>query len=191
MRLALEQARNSFGQGEVPVGAVVVQISTGMVLASSGNRVEASHDATAHAEILCMRQAALVRQSWRLNDCAVYCTLEPCPMCTAAMRSFRVGRLVYGASSERLGAITGSMRSVNAHPYHAHMHVQGGVLASECGAVLQAFFQRRRQESEGAEEALPDGSDAAAASTGFALGRSDFESQPESRSPDTVTNRDR
>lgn len=146
MRLALAHARASCDAGEVPVGALLVEMSTGEVLASAGNCVEALHDATAHAEILCMRRAAAARQNWRLPGCALYCTLEPCPMCAAAMRSFRVSRLVYGAPSDRLGAIAGSMRSESPHPYHAYVDVRAGVLADECAAVLQDFFQRRRQE---------------------------------------------
>ena len=111
MRTALAHARFAYDADEVPVGAVLVDMATSTVLAAAGNCVEASHDATAHAEILCMRRAAAARQSWRLMDCTLYCTLEPCPMCTAALRAFRIGRLVYGAPSERLGAISGSMRS--------------------------------------------------------------------------------
>lgn len=151
MRIALRHARESHSAGEVPVGAVVVDMATGEVIASAGNSVEASHDATAHAEILCMRFAAAKRQNWRLTGCALYCTLEPCPMCAAALRSFRVSSLVYGAPSERLGAIAGSMASEKAHPYHAYVDVRGGVLADECAAVLQDFFQRRRQEPSGGD----------------------------------------
>jgi tRNA(adenine34) deaminase len=153
MAVALEQARRALATNEVPVGAVLVDMSTGELLASAGNLVESSYDATAHAEILCMRQAALTLKNWRLTDCALYVTLEPCPMCTAAMRSFRLGRLVYGASSERLGAISGSMASDKVHPFHAAMRVESGVLADECATVLKEFFQRRRKESQAAQEA--------------------------------------
>jgi tRNA(adenine34) deaminase len=146
MRAALGHARASSDADEVPVGAVVVDMLTGEILAATGNCVESSNDATAHAEILCLRQAAQARQNWRLTNCALFCTLEPCPMCASALRAFRVSRLVYGASSERLGAITGSMRSEKVHPYHAQMEITSGVLADECAAILQEFFQRRRQE---------------------------------------------
>lgn len=103
MKLALRHAQHAFREDEVPVGAVIVD-ENGNVLAASRNRVEAHHDATAHAEIVCMRQAADMQKDWRLLKCTLYSTLEPCPMCLSAMQSFRIDRLVYGAKDTRLGA---------------------------------------------------------------------------------------
>lgn len=145
MRLALDEAHEAFSAGEVPVGAVLVDTAQRTVIASARNAVESSQDATAHAEIQCMRRGAQERGNWRLSGLSLYTTLEPCPMCAAAIRAFRVDRIVYGASSERLGAIDGSMRSQHAHPFHEALEARGGVLADECAALLLSFFRKRRE----------------------------------------------
>ncbi|KAH8068063.1 deaminase [Aureococcus anophagefferens] len=103
MGLALDEARRA-AAGEVPVGAVVVDDATGAVVAAAGNAIEATQDASAHAELLALRRAAAARGNWRLANCTLYSTLEPCVLCMSACYAFRVGRVVYGAPDHRLGA---------------------------------------------------------------------------------------
>jgi tRNA(adenine34) deaminase len=142
MRLALEQARAAERAGEVPVGAVLVH--EGRVIATGANRPISACDPTAHAEIEALRAGAQVLGSYRLGDTVLYVTLEPCLMCAAAIIHARVRRLVYGAFDPRAGA-AGSLIDAFVLPGLNHrVDVFGGVLAEECGAVLSAFFERRR-----------------------------------------------
>ena len=145
MAIALDEARAAASRGEVPVGAVVVDDTTGTVIARAGNAVEASHDATAHAEMLAMRAAARAVQNWRLQDATLYCTLEPCVVCLGAAYAFRVPRVVYGAPDHRLGA-AGSWLDLPAetHPFHA-LEIRGGVCADESARLLKDFFRDRRK----------------------------------------------
>ena len=145
MRAALRQAKTAQMQGEVPIGAVIVK--NGKVIAQERNRVEELSDASAHAELLCLRAAAKQNgpAAWRLSGSTLYCTVEPCPMCLAAIHAFRVDRLVYGAPNPRLGAIEGGMRLPSNHPFHS-IQVTRGQLRSECAELMQQFFRRRRQD---------------------------------------------
>lgn len=145
MRLALTQAAEAADDGEVPIGAVIVD-GGGAVLAAARNRVEGTLDASAHAEMLCLREAARATSAWRLLGSTLYVTVEPCPMCLAAMHAFRVERLVYGAPNPRLGAIRGEMAMPLDHPYHT-IQMEGGVLADECAQIMLDFFKRRRSEA--------------------------------------------
>ena len=104
MAIALDEARAAASRGEVPVGAVVVDDATGAIIARAGNAVEASHDATAHAELRAMRAAAQTARNWRLQDATLYCTLEPCVVCLGAAYAFRIPSVVYGAPDHRMGA---------------------------------------------------------------------------------------
>ena len=145
MALALDEARAAAARGEVPVGAVVVDDTTGTVIARAGNAVEASHDATAHAELRALRAAAQSLQNWRLQDATLYCTLEPCVVCLGAAYAFRIPSVVYGARDHRLGA-AGSWLSLHTetHPFHA-LDVRGGVCAEESSKLLKDFFRERRR----------------------------------------------
>ena len=146
MRRALELARDAARQGEVPVGAVVVS-PDGKELAAAGNAVETLKDATAHAEILALREAARRLGDWRLEECTLYVTKEPCAMCAGASVNCRVGTLVFGAADPRMGA-AGSALQITAFPGMLHrVTVRGGVCADECLAVLQDFFRSRRNSS--------------------------------------------
>ena len=139
MELALEQARAAGERGEVPVGAVVLA-PDGAVLACAGNRVEEDHDASAHAELLAMRAAAARMGSARLTGCTLVVTLEPCPMCAAALVHFRIGRLVFGAYDSKGGGVDHGPR-VFAQPGCLHRpEVVGGVQESACAGLLRAFF---------------------------------------------------
>ena len=144
MALALDEARAAASRGEVPVGAVVVDDTTGTVIARAGNAVEASHDATAHAELRAMRAAAQSLQNWRLQDATLYCTLEPCVVCLGAAYAFRIPSVVYGAPDHRMGA-AGSWLSLHTetHPFHS-LNIRGGVCAEESSKLLKDFFRDRR-----------------------------------------------
>jgi tRNA(adenine34) deaminase len=142
MQAALIEARAAAEAGEVPVGAVAV--IGGEIVARGQNRVLRDVDPTAHAEIVAMRAAARAIGNYRLVDCELYVTLEPCAMCAGAMIHARLGRLVYGPADPKAGA-AGSVLEVLNHPRLNHqMVVTPGVLASECAEVLRGFFRERR-----------------------------------------------
>jgi tRNA(adenine34) deaminase len=142
MRLALEQARAAADRGEVPVGAVVVQGER--VLAKAGNRTRELSDPTAHAEMLAIRAACAVLGSERLVGCDLYVTLEPCPMCAAAISAARIGRLYFGAADPKSGGVTVGAR-VFSHPQCHHVpEVYDGIGAGEAEALLKGFFAGKR-----------------------------------------------
>ena len=142
MGLALDEARAAADRGEVPVGAVVVQGER--VLARAGNRTRELADPTAHAEMLAIREACGVLGSERLVGCDLYVTLEPCPMCAAAISAARVGRLYFGAADPKSGGVTVGAR-VFSHPQCHHVpEVYDGIGAGEAEGLLKAFFAGRR-----------------------------------------------
>ena len=144
MRAALEQAKRAALEGEVPIGAVVV--CQGEVIAEARNHREADADPSAHAEFSAIMQASRELERWRLPDCTVYVTLEPCIMCAGLMHQARIGRCVYGAPDAKAGAL-GSLYLIHADARLNHtFEVRSGVLASECAAVLSEFFEARRGE---------------------------------------------
>lgn len=142
MEMALEEARRAAREGEIPVGAVLVR--EGRVVARNHNRREQDRDATAHAEVLVLREACRQLGRWRLSDTALYVTLEPCPMCAGAIWNARVGRLVYGAWDSAAGAC-GSQFNLPAHPsLNFRTQVTAGVMEEECRKILQDFLKARR-----------------------------------------------
>jgi tRNA(adenine34) deaminase len=142
MERALAQARHAAAIGEVPVGAVLVR--NGSVLSEAHNLMETMTDATAHAEMLTLRDAARRTQSWRLEGVTLYVTLEPCPMCAGALVLARVDRLVYGAPDPKKGAVD-SVYDVLRHPANNHrVQVSSGLLAEPAGRLLRDFFVARR-----------------------------------------------
>jgi len=146
MEAALREARASEGADEVPVGCVIVH--DGMIVGRGHNQTEGLQDATAHAEILAIGAASNALGSWRLSDCTLYVTLEPCAMCAGAIVLARVTRLVYGAADPKAGAC-GSVLDVAREPRLNHrVEVAAGVRAEECGALLRAFFARKRREAD-------------------------------------------
>lgn len=142
MRIALKLAREALEAGEVPVGCVVVN-AAGDVIGRGRNRREENRDATAHAEIEAIRQACAAVGSWRLLDCALFVTLEPCPMCAGAIINARLPVVVYGAKEENTGSC-GSVINLFEERYGHRPAVYGGVLKSECEALLKEFFQEIR-----------------------------------------------
>jgi tRNA(adenine34) deaminase len=142
MRHALSLAERAEAEGEVPVGAVLVR--DGELIGEGWNRPIGTHDPSAHAEMLALRDAACRVGNYRLPDSTMYVTLEPCPMCVGAMIHARVARVVFAASDAKTGAC-GSALDLPAHPSHNHrLHVEGGLLAEEAAAMLRAFFRDRR-----------------------------------------------
>jgi len=145
MHAALEQARKAQAAGEVPVGAVVVM--DGKIVGTGFNAPIGRHDPTGHAEILALRDAAARLGNYRLPDCELYVTLEPCAMCVGAMLHARVARLVYGAADPKTGAC-GSVIDLFSEPrLNHHAEVTAGVMAQECGALLRDFFAARRAKA--------------------------------------------
>lgn len=146
MSQALDLARNAAQAGEVPVGALVVD-GHGKLIASAANEVEKRLDGTAHAELLALQAAARALGAWRLTECTLYVTKEPCPMCAGAIVNCRVGALVFGAPDPRMGA-AGSALDITGFPGMLHRTpVRAGVLADECAELLREFFRRRRASS--------------------------------------------
>ena len=142
MREALAVAAEGGAAGEVPVGAVVVQ--GGAVLVRAANRTVRDHDPTAHAELLALRDAARALGRWRLEDCTLVVTLEPCAMCAGAIVLARLGRLVFGAWDDKAGMV-GSVGDIVRHPRLNHRpEVAAGVLADDCARALSTFFRERR-----------------------------------------------
>ncbi len=154
MALALAEARLAAEAGEVPVGAVLVR--NGQVIATGRNTPVAHHDPSAHAEINALRAGAAALGNYRLDGCELFVTLEPCAMCAGAMLHSRLARVVFGATDPKTGA-AGSVLDLFAEPRLNHRtQVSGGVLADECAAVLQAFFQQRRSAAREQAEPLRD-----------------------------------
>ena len=142
MRRALELAQRAQQEGEVPVGAVVVLEEK--ILGEGWNRPIAASDPTAHAEIQAMRAASSALSNYRLTGATLYVTLEPCVMCAGAMFHARIGRVVFGASDPKTGAAGGIVDLFRNEKLNHQAQIQGGVLASECGALLSRFFAARR-----------------------------------------------
>ncbi|HIK46080.1 MAG TPA: nucleoside deaminase [Leptolyngbyaceae cyanobacterium M65_K2018_010] len=144
MMRALELAETAGEAGDVPVGAVVVGPQD-RLLAEAANRREQDQDPTAHAEILALRQASHRLGRWRLNQCTLYVTLEPCPMCAGALGLSRLGLLVYGADDPKAGAVRSCLNLPASACSNHHLPVLAGILADPCRQQLQIWFQNRRQ----------------------------------------------
>ena len=143
MSVALDEARAALTHDDVPIGAVVVR--DGQVIARRHNERELAGDPTAHAEVLTLRDAAAVVGHWRLNDCTLYVTLEPCLMCAGALVNARIGRVVYGAADPKAGAVDSLYRVCADERLNHRPPTESGVLAEECSHLLKAFFAARRE----------------------------------------------
>ncbi len=150
MRCALREAGLAAGKGEVPIGAVVVK--DGAIIGRGHNLRETLKDASAHAEILALRQAAQTIGDWRLTGATIYSTIEPCPMCAGALVQFRVDCLVYGARDPKAGAVDSLYNIVRDSRLNHRLQVVEGVLAAECAAIIRDFFRTRRAEKKAARQ---------------------------------------
>jgi len=150
MQIALELAQQAADAGEVPVGAIVVK--DGKIIGRGSNAPITTSDPTAHAEIRAMRDAAASLGNYRLVGCTLYVTLEPCAMCTGAIQHARIAKVIYGASDPKTGAC-GSVVDLMAEPkLNHHTEIAGGIMATECGALLSSFFSARRKKAKPAEQ---------------------------------------
>jgi len=144
INLAIEQARLALALNEVPIGCVILHEPTNRIIGRGFNRREVDHDPTAHAEMLALREAARELGSWRLPDCTLAVTLEPCPMCAGAIVNARVKRLVYGCCDPKAGAVRTLYQICDDPRLNHRVTVQDNVLASECSALLSDFFRAQR-----------------------------------------------
>lgn len=143
MQLALDEAEQAFREEEVPIGAVIVH--DGRVIASAHNQRERLHDPTAHAEMIAITQAAEALQSWRLEGCTLYVTLEPCPMCAGAILQARIPLLVYGTADPKAGAVHSLFQLLGDARLNHRCEVVSQILAEPCGQILSRFFQAQRR----------------------------------------------
>lgn len=141
MKEALKEASAASEHGDVPVGAVIV--SNGEIIARAHNERELGGSAISHAELLAIDRACRKKGSWRLSDCTLYVTLEPCPMCAGAVINSRIGRVVYGAKDARAGAF-GSLIDLRSYPFNHKPKCTCGVLRRECAEILRIFFEKKR-----------------------------------------------
>ncbi|MES2012163.1 MAG: tRNA adenosine(34) deaminase TadA [Pseudomonadota bacterium] len=146
MQHALELAQAAAQAGEVPVGAIIVK--DGVIIGRGSNAPIGTHDPTAHAEVQAMRDAAQHLGNYRLVDCTLYVTLEPCAMCTGAIQHARIARLVYGANDPKTGACGSVVNLMAEAKLNHHAEMTSGVLATECGSVLTDFFRLRRLKKQ-------------------------------------------
>ncbi|MBA3832478.1 MAG: nucleoside deaminase [Chthoniobacterales bacterium] len=146
MSEALRQGRRAYEAEEVPIGAVVVR--EGRIIARAFNQVELLKDATAHAEMLALTQAAAAVGNWRLTDCDLYVTKEPCPMCAGALVHVRARRVIFGCADPRGGAAGGLLNLLQNPSLNHQCDITGGVLGEECARLLQSFFRAQRPPNE-------------------------------------------
>lgn len=145
MEMALEEAGIAADENEVPVGAIIVSLRRG-VIGRGHNQRERLHDPTAHAEMIAITQAAESLRSWRLEQCIIYATLEPCPMCAGAIVQARIPWVVYGATDPKAGACDTLYRITSDSRLNHRAQVVGGVIADRCAAILSTFFAQKRRE---------------------------------------------
>lgn len=146
MGLALDEAQKAYDIGEVPIGAVLIM--DGQVVASGHNMRESWHDATAHAEMIAIREACQKLGRWRLTGLTLYVTIEPCPMCAGALVMSRVDRLVYGSADAKAGAIESIFNIAQNEALNHSMMVTAGIRADECALIMKNFFRQRRKKND-------------------------------------------
>ena len=144
MREALRQAQKAFATDEVPVGAIIAR--EGKIIARAYNQVELLKDATAHAEMLALTQAEAAVGDWRLTDCDLYVTKEPCAMCAGALVHTRIRRVIFGCADPSGGAAGSVMNLLQTQSFNHRCQITSGILQKECAAILQDFFRKRREE---------------------------------------------
>ena len=148
MRMALKEAVKAYQQGEIPIGAVLVNNEDGQVVATGFNLREQTMDATAHAEMEAIRKGCQALHRWRLSGCTLYVTIEPCAMCAGALVNSRIDRLVYGSNESKFGAVESIFNVVNHKLLNHRMEVVAGVLEDECRQLMKSFFHMRRLQNK-------------------------------------------
>ena len=143
MKEALKQAKQAYNKLEIPVGAVIVK--DGKIIAKAHNQKESKNDTTNHAEILAIKKASKKLNSWRLLDCDMYVTLEPCSMCAGALIQSRIRKVYYGASDEKTGACGSVLNLLQDYKFNHTVEVESGVLKTECENILKEFFKKLRE----------------------------------------------
>jgi len=146
MKIAIDQAKIAWENGDVPIGAVIVHKNR--IIAKAYNQREQLQDPTAHAEIIALTQAAAFLENWHLHDCTIYVTLEPCPMCAGALVLARIDRLVYGCDDPKTGAVKSLYNITTDARLNHKVKVTPGILADDCSRLLQEFFTRRRKQNK-------------------------------------------
>ena len=146
MQLAIDQANLALAMDEVPIGCVILHEPTGRIIGEGFNRRETDHDPVAHAEIIAIRQAAAAIQSWRLIDCTLAVTLEPCPMCAGAIVNARIPRLIYGCPDPKAGAVRTLYKICDDARLNHRVEITEGILSEACAQLLQDFFKKQRAE---------------------------------------------
>lgn len=149
MREAIKEAYLAEQNDEVPIGCVIVKDQ--QIIARAHNLRESAQKATGHAELLAIEQANSVLNSWRLENCTLYVTLEPCPMCAGAILLSRIERVVYGAADPKGGSIESCMKMYEVSGWNHYPQVSGGILKEECAQLLSSFFQRKRKQKKNAD----------------------------------------
>lgn len=144
MRLALEQARKAEKKDEVPIGAIIVKDNK--VIAKAYNKMEKTQRATAHAEILCIEKACKKLKSWRLDDCVMFSTLEPCPMCAGAIVNARISKVVFGAYEPKSGSAESKFKVLTDSGLNHKTEFVGGVLQEDCSSIIKNYFKYKRKE---------------------------------------------
>ncbi len=143
MKKALQEAKKAYNKLEVPVGCIIVK--NGEIIAKAHNLKETKYDTTKHAEILAIQKASKKLQSWRLIDCEMYVTLEPCPMCAGAIINSRIKKIYYGAKDEKTGAIGSVLNLLEDYKFNHKVEVESSILENECQAILKNFFKNLRK----------------------------------------------
>lgn len=154
---ALVEAGLGFREGEVPVGAVVVDLNVGQVVGRGRDRRVALGDPTAHAEVLALREAGIGQGDWRLENHGLIVTLEPCLMCAGASLLARIPLVVFGARSPKFGAVGGQLNALDHPGWNHHVRVVGGIRSEECSEILRRFFAGKRSRGVAADEKRDDG----------------------------------
>lgn len=154
MEIALNEAQIAFDEGEIPIGAILV--CNNEIISKAHNRRETDHDATAHAELMVIQDACAKLKRWRLTDCTLYVTIEPCPMCAGAIVNSRINRVVYGSYDTKGGAVE-SLFNVLTHPGLNHNpQVESGICQNACSQIMKDFFKIRREQKKSARKLQKD-----------------------------------
>ena len=146
MRRALLLAKEAYSEDEVPIGAIIVNNKNGQIISEGYNQIEKLKDATAHAEIIAITSAENHLENWRLSDCSLYVTIEPCMMCSGAIALSRLSRIIYGAKDSRMGFLESRYNIKDDYHLYKDIEIVGGILEEECSTIMKKFFKKIREK---------------------------------------------